>query len=548
MSLLFSKNSYKQNFVRCFTAFLAGVTVFASSLTAQAGIKEENITANQLVAVESNQIAGWPQGPTVSARSAILMESETGTILYAKNIHNPEYPASITKILTTLIATEECAMDEMVTFSRDAIFDIDRGSNHVALDVGESITVEECLNAILIRSANEASLGIAEHICGGPWEDFAVMMNERAKELGALNSNFVNPNGLPNEEHVTTAYDMAMIGRAFFSNEILCNITTTRRLHIAPSDTQPDDIIEYNQMELIDGGKYEYEYLVGCKTGYTNDARSTLVSCAKKDGMKLICVVMRDEAPYQYEDTIALFDYGFANFRKLNVSENDAKYTINSGSPFYSGNDVLGNSKPILSLNTSDYVVLPNTVEFAETESTISYNTESDTQAAVIRYTYRDWAVGTASIDFTGTLESGYEFESYVDEENTEGTFEENNAENKDDSTEDSKTADESAANKSEEETDGTSLLAKIGRMILYVFLGLLGLTAVLLTTLFIYRYVRIRQRRKRNRRRTYTISSSKDPYAMVNRDSYRRSQISDAKRRQRAAEMKRRNHKRRRK
>lgn len=535
MSRFSLKNSYKQNFVRCLTSILAGITIFTTSLTVHAGIKEDNIATNQLVAVESNQIPGWPKGPTVSARSAILMELNTGTILYAKNIHNPEYPASITKILTTLIATEECAMDEMVTFSRDAIFDIDRGSNHVALDVGESITVEECLNAILIRSANEVSLGIAEHICGGPWEDFAAIMNERAKELGALNSNFVNPNGLPNKEHITTAYDMAMIGRAFFSNEILCNITTTRRLHILPSDTQPDDIIEYNQMELIDGGKYEYEYLVGCKTGYTNDARSTLVSCAEKDGMKLICVVMRDEAPYQYQDTIALFDYGFANFQKLNVAENDTKYTVNSGSSFYTGNDVLGNSKPILSLNTSDYLVLPNTVAFTDVQSTISYDTISDNQAAVISYTYQNWPVGTASIDFTGTLENGYEFESYVDSSSETG--EENTSE-------DSGNKTDKPVNESDK-TAGTSMLLKIGKGILFFILGLLGLAIIGLIALFIYRYIQIRKRRKRRRNRAYTLSSGSDPYAMVNRDYYRKSQITDAKRRQRAAEAKRRNRRR---
>ena len=535
MSRFSLKNSYKQNFIQCLTAVLAGATVFTTSLTAQAGVKEDNIAANQLVAVESNKIPGWPQGPTVSARSAILMELNTGTILYAKNIHNPEYPASITKILTTLIATEECAMDEMVTFSRDAIFDIDRGSNHVALDVGESITVEECLNAILIRSANEASLGIAEHICGGPWEDFAAIMNERAKELGALNSNFVNPNGLPNKKHITTAYDMAMIGRAFFSNEILCNITTTRRLHILPSETQPDDIIEYNQMELIDGGKYEYEYLVGCKTGYTNDARSTLVSCAEKNGMKLICVVMRDEAPYQYQDTIALFDYGFANFQKLNVSENDTKYTVNSGSSFYSGNDVLGNSKPILSLNTSDYIILPNTVNFTEVQSSISYETASENQAAVISYTYQNWPVGTASIDFTGSLESGYEFESYVD--GSSETSEDNTSQ--DSGNETDKPA------KEPEKTTGTSLLVKTGKVILYLFLGVLGLAVIGLIALFIYRDIQIRRRRKRRHRRAYTLRSGNDSYAMVNRDNYRKSQISDAKRRQRAAEAKRRNRRR---
>lgn len=537
------KNSHRQNLVRCLGALLAGITIFTSSLTAHAGIKEDNIAANQLVAVESNQIEGWPKGPTVSARSAILMELETGTILYAKNIHNKEYPASITKILTTLIASEECEMDEMVTFSKDAIFDIDRGSNHVALDVGESITVEQCLNAILIRSANEASLGIAEHICGGPWEEFAEIMNERAKELGALNSNFVNPNGLPNEDHYTTAYDMAMIGRAFFSNEILCNITTTRRLHIPPSDTQPDDIIEFNQMELIDGGKYEYEYLVGCKTGYTNDARSTLVSCAEKDGLKLICVVLRDEAPYQYDDTLALFEYGFSNFRKLNVAENDTKYTMESNSSFYSENDVLGNSKPILSLNTSDYIVIPNTVDFADTKSTISYETESDTQAALISYTYQDWPVGTASIDFTGSLESDYEFETYVEGEDSAGDS---------DTDQSFEAAGENNTEKSPEATDNmtkrtseTSIFAKIGKILLYILLGLLVLAAIALAILFLYRYTLVRKRRKRNRQRSQTIRLSNDPYAMVNKDSYRRSQIADAKRRQRAAEAKRRNRKR---
>ncbi len=531
MSLFSSKNSHKQHLIRCMSVLLAGFTLLSSSLTAHAGIKEYNIAANQMVAVESNQIAGWPKGPTVSARSAILMELETGTILYAKNIHNKEYPASITKILTTLIASEECAMDEMVTFSKDAIFDIDRGSNHIALDVGEAITVEQCLNAILIRSANEVSLGIAEHISGGSWEDFGPIMNERAKELGALNSHFYNPNGLPHEDHYTTAYDMAMIGRAFFSNEILCNITTTRKLHIPPSDTQPDDIIEYNQMSLIDGGKYEYEYLVGCKTGYTNDARSTLVSCAEKDGLKLICVVMRDENPYQYEDTIALFDYGFANFQKLNVAENDSKYTMKLNSSFYSENDILGSSKPILSLNTSDYIVLPNTVDFSQTNSSISYDTPDPMQAAVINYTYQDWPVGTASVDFTGTLENSYEFEIYIEGEEETSLEEDVNAEDE--------------AEKADNQTGKTSVPAKLGKILLYIVLILAGLLILALIGLLIYRYIQIRQKRNRRRRRSRPIQLSNDPYASINQDYYRKSQIADAKRRQRAAEAKRRNRRR---
>jgi hypothetical protein len=288
-------------------------------------------------------------------------------------------------------------------------------------------------------------------------------------------------------------------------------------------------------MELIDGGKYEYEYLVGCKTGYTNDARSTLVSCAEKNGLKLICVVMRDETPYQYQDTIALFDYGFANFQKLNVAENDTKYTVNSGSSFYSGNDILGNSRPILSLNSSDYLVLPNTVTFTDVQSSISYDTISDNQAAVISYTYQNWPVGTASIDFTGTLESGYEFESYVD--GSSESLGENSSENSENKTD--KPTEEPG------KSAGTSLLLKIGKGILFFILGVLGLAIIGFIALFIYRYIQIRKRRKRRRNRSYTLRSDSDPYAMINRDYYRKSQITDAKRRQRAAEAKRRNRRR---
>lgn len=381
------------------------ICLFASDgLTASATtIKEENIAYNQSLAVQSNAVANWPTGPVISAESAILMDADTGAILYAKNIHQKEYPASTTKILTTLIASERCSMDEIVDFSYDAVHDIDPGSNHIAIEPGEQLTMEECLNAILIRSANEVSFAVAEHISGTTWQDFGDIMNERAKELGCVDSHFVNPNGLPNEDHYTSAYDLAMIGRAFFANEALCKMTMTHMLHILPSERQPDDIMEVNKMELIPGGKYAYPYLVGCKTGYTDVARSTLVSCAEKDGMKLICVVMKDENPNYYEDTISLFDYGFSNFQRVNISQTETKYNIDNAGSFYSGNDIFGNSKPILQLNQNDSITLPNTITFWDAVSTISYDNTEPGQAAVITYTYNDVVLGTASIDFTAS-------------------------------------------------------------------------------------------------------------------------------------------------
>lgn len=368
---------------------------------------EALLEANRAMPIQSNQVANWPTGPVVGAEAAILMEVETGAILYEKNIHMREYPASTTKILTSLIVTEHCSMDEIVTFSYDAVFDTPRDSSHIAMDVGQELTMEQCLNAILIRSANEVSYAVAEHITGTTdWSVFAEMMNERAAELGCLNSHFVNPNGLPDDDHYTTAYDLAMISRAFFANEMLCKITLTRRMEFPATDKLPMGKLESNNMKLIPGGEYAYEYLVGCKTGYTDDARNCLVSCAEKDGMKLVCVVLKDETPYHYEDTLDLFAYGFNNFEKVNVAQAETKYNIDNTGLFYSGNDIFGSSQPILSLNKNDYVILPKTAGFQNLDSVISYETENENQAAVITYTYHDVYIGSVSLNFAGNQEN----------------------------------------------------------------------------------------------------------------------------------------------
>ncbi len=387
-----------------------------SPLTARADA-QENIERNRAMEIESNDIDNWPVGPVVAAESAILIEATTGTILYAKNIHKAQYPASTTKILTTLIGTERCELNELVTFSHAAVFDTPRDSNHIAIDEGQKLTVEECLEAILIRSANECAFALAEHISGTTWQDFGDIMNERAKELGCVDSHFVNPNGLPDEDHYTSAYDLAQIGRSFFANELLCRISTTRILHLYPTEYQPDEIIEANGMGLVEGNAYAYKYLVGCKTGYTVAARHSLVSCAEKDGMKLICVVMRDEAPYQYEDTLSLYDYGFSNFEMVNISQTETRYNINATGSFYSGKDIFGNSRPILALNQEDRIVLPKTVTFDEIESEISYDTEDDRQAAIITYSYHGQYLGEASVDFSIPESTGYSFESLQSQE-----------------------------------------------------------------------------------------------------------------------------------
>lgn len=504
---MFSKRHF---FHKCcvgtLTAFSIGCLFLSQgfSVYAEPTEKERNIAANQAITIESNEIDNWPTGPVVSAASAILIEADTGAILYSKNIHEKQYPASTTKILTTLIAAERCTMDEIVTFSHDAVFDIDRGSNHIAIEENEQLTMEQCLNAILIRSANEVSLAVAEHICGSAWEDFAPIMNERAKELGCLNSNFVNPNGLPNSEHYTTAYDLAMIGRAFFANEALCKMTLTPMLRIPPSEHQPDDIVEVNKMELIPTGKYAYDGLIGCKTGYTDDARSTLVSCAERDGMKLICVVLRDESPYHYEDTISLFNYGFSNFEKVNVAQTETKYNIDNATFFYSENDIFGSSEPILSLNQNACIILPKTASFEDTVSAISYDTQNENQAAIITYTYHDVYIGSASVDLaakqkdTSIFESGKPITEPVVEEKQEPSF--------------------------------------IFINVVKVFLWIVGIAVVIILALLLHAFLRNYQFSPKNNRRSWRKAQRKrqTPYQTRHQtmNMQRKQQIRNAKRR----------------
>lgn len=400
--LLFSLYSFV---LCCALALMPCMASFAT--TAQ-----ERLDANKALPVSSNGITNWPTGPIVGAASAILIEAETGTVLYAKNIHDTHYPASTTKILTTLIAYEECSLDETVTFSHDAIFNTPRDSNHIAMDVGDTLSMETCLNAILIRSANEVAFAVAEHISGTS-EEFAKKMNERAKELGCEDSNFVNPNGLPNENHYTSAYDLAKIGQAFFANDLLCNITMTQRLIVQKKN---GELIENNKMELLPGHKYAYEYLVGCKTGYTEAARYALVSCAEKNGMKLICVVMQDENQAVYEDTIALFNYGFSNFDKVNVALQETKYNIDSQGLFYGENDLFGNSSPVLSLNKSDVIIKPKTVSLDACESTIEYTPQTFGKVAKINYSYKGVSLGSISVDYVSQTQKGYAFDNDDDE------------------------------------------------------------------------------------------------------------------------------------
>lgn len=401
---------YKKAIKKLTILTLASAITLSSQLTAFAAPSAQELAEQRKnLPIQSNSYENWPDGPQVSAQSAIVMDVDSGAVLYAKNIDEKLYPASTTKILTCLLAVENAQMDERVEFSYDAVFGVPRDGSNMGIDVGEILPMEDCLYGILVGSANEVAAAVGEHI-GGDTETFLQMMNDRAKELGCKNTNFMNANGLHDENHYTTAYDLALIGRAFFSNDYLANIANTKRVHFEPTPTQPDDFYLNNKNKLVNG-EIKYQYYLGGKTGYTSYAKQTLVSCAEKDGMRLVCVVMKEETPDQFNDTVTLFNYAFSNFKKIKVSEVETKYTIENTGFYNSGQDIFGSSKSILQLDSNGYIVIPSTVEFADVKSTISYDDLKDGQVANIKYTYNDIFVGNVSVNLSPNTEN-YDFET----------------------------------------------------------------------------------------------------------------------------------------
>jgi D-alanyl-D-alanine carboxypeptidase (penicillin-binding protein 5/6) len=242
--------------------------------------------------------------------SAIVVDVETGDVLYGKNSKVKRYPASITKIMTALITLERCDLDENVIYSQAALYSIEPGSSAAYIKPGEKMTVEESLYVMMLRSANDVAHGLAYHV-GGDLPGFAALMNQKAKKLGCTNTNFVNASGLHAKEHYTTAADMAKIARAAYENPTLRKIMNTPRYNL-PATNKYDVVrpwVNGNRM-IQSGSEYYYEPCLGGKTGYTTVAGGTLVTYAKIHDRVLACVVLKSKnSASAYSDSIKLYKY-----------------------------------------------------------------------------------------------------------------------------------------------------------------------------------------------------------------------------------------------
>ena len=331
-------------------------------------------------AIDSNKLKNWPKGPNIYSESGIVMDMDTGSILYGKRIDDKHYPASITKVLTALVALENCKLDSIVKHSRDDVLNLESGATHIGIKENEEISMKDALYAILLASANEVSNGIASNYLGG-YDAFIEKMNMTARELGCENSNFMNPHGLHDDNHYTTAYDMALISAAAFQNETFRKITNTKQYTIGKTNITNEKRVFQQKHKMLKSGTHHYEYCVGGKTGYTTKSLNTLVTFATKDDMNLVAVVIRTHGgnANAYDDTKKMLDYAFENFQKRPVQVLEMAHN------------------GIAAMGEQHYLTLPGQmlpVMFSTYEGTYEDPTDLGDKRGIAKYTYNGWKVG----------------------------------------------------------------------------------------------------------------------------------------------------------
>ena len=346
---------------------------------------EEALQAAYDIVPDTNNIRGWPQGPHVYGNSAVVVDMDSGAVLYGKKADERHYPASITKLMTALVALENSEPDDEVLFSQDSVSFLEYGDASIGMTPGEILSMNDAMYGMLLASANEVSYAIAESVgklMGGDYNTFLQAMNDRAEELGCTDSHWMNANGLHNDQHYTTAHDMARIASAVYQFEGFRTVTQTLNYTIGPTNLVGESrTFQQNHKMLWPGNPNYYEYCTGGKTGYTDQSRTTLVTMADNGNMRLVAVLLQDDGDV-YADTRAMFDYVYSNFSKVQLKGQQKAEGISSYE------------------DDAAYVVLPAGIDFSSLDSEITI-TDKKEGTGKVTYFYEGQDVGSADVVLT---------------------------------------------------------------------------------------------------------------------------------------------------
>ena len=454
----------------------------------------------------------WPSDTGIESEAGIVMDADSGAVLFGQNIHVQKAPASITKILTALVVIENSSLDDTITFSHDAVYNVEDGSgNKNSIEEGDTLSVRDCLYLLLMRSSNQAANALAEHV-GGSRDGFVKMMNEKTAELGCENSHFANPSGLNDDTQLTSVYDMALIASAAYKNDTLLTISKDKSYRLPATKNNPDGVTIQPEHKLLITTDTEspnyYPYAVAGKTGYTSIAGQTLVTYAIKDDRRQIAVTMKSTQATHYQDTIALLDFGFLRFENVNISENETAYT-SGDQPVQIGDNSYQPSD--LSMDTLAVITLPKDASFADAEKTVVTDLPEDAPqgaVALLSYKYNDRKIGQVYLISASAAEAEANGETASDDGNTAS---------------DSAASNTGASGKSKQAKSSFHLtlpkLPKVSvRTVLIVVVSvLLAAACAALVWLFYQRHQeekrRQEERRKRRRQRLQEIGCSQEEF-----------------------------------
>lgn len=371
----------------------------------------QKLTQDELAAkaatmsVESNSYPNWPQTISTHGEAAVVMDADTGEILYAKNPEGKYYPASITKIMTALVALKYGDLEnDKVVFTQDSISFLEYGDAHIGMTVGEEISLKDALYGMMLASANEVAHAIGECIgakIGTGYDSFIEEMNKMAQELGCPQTHFSNTNGLHADDHYVSAEGMALIARAAFQYDAFKEIIRTKQYTIPATNLVSEErTFQQNHKMIYSGSQYYYEPCVGGKTGFTDQARTTLVTYAQKDGKTLVAVNLKTYGSANvYEDTKALLEYGFNSFQRVAPTQAELPEGI----------------KQV----TSEGLLLPSGITWNDIGVEIQPADLKTSKEAVLQCSYRGRALGTLKAELTDAyvLEKNQKAEPKVSED-----------------------------------------------------------------------------------------------------------------------------------
>lgn len=359
----------------------------------------EETAETQTSSISTNSISGWPQGPDITSTAAMIMEDSTQTTVYAKNMDQVLYPGATVKVMTTLLTLENAQLSDQVTMTATGVSGVTDGGASISAQLDEVFTVEQCLYAIMLASANDAANVIAEYV-GGSIDVFVQMMNDKAKELGCVNTHFVNPHGLHNEDHYTCAHDMALIAKAAFQIPLFREITKTVEYKIPKTKYMKEDrwLVNHQKM-LYEDGEFSYSDCDGGKTGFTDEAWNTLVTYADRDGKTLVCVELKVNGSWKtFNESAELLNYGFDNFRHEEMEAGILNTTLGElAGVCRFGKAALLNQKEMnqtaIEGSNTVMVTIPNKLKTGKL-------VRSMTGGNKVAYSYSGWEVGEETIYF----------------------------------------------------------------------------------------------------------------------------------------------------